>query len=312
MSLTPRQVVQAIRYNAASAERVGWLPHYRQVAGALGIGAERPTPKAFCVAVGAWQDSNRPLSVDGKIGPNTWAQMRRRAATGAGSAIAPDWLGAATAAADPVARTGVGPAWLQVAQGERLRWDRETRRAAEVHMSRDEEYFQASPYFGGRVKDRGVVPPNAGRHDWCAAFANWCLHSAGYSHTGSAGAHSFIVPRLWAFTALPEPRQGCVVVVGTEDSTRGAHVGFLWSFRNLPSNPNGHVSIQGRAGRRLELLGGNQGQRVSVKNERRRMLACRDRQGVTSPYLWPERGAANCNHLPASDQGHFCGRIHAT
>jgi uncharacterized protein (TIGR02594 family) len=176
-------------------------------------------------------------------------------------------------------------------------------------MSRDEEYFMASPYFGGRVKEIGTVPKNKSRLDWCAAFANWCLHRSGHSHTGNAGANSFLIHRMWRFEALEKPKKGCVIVVG--NGSRGAHVAFLWDWEGLPENPKGHVEIAGRRGRSLSILGGNQGQRITIKDERRRMMAARGHNNVTSPYLWPLQGPVNCDHAPATERGHFCGNTHA-
>jgi uncharacterized protein (TIGR02594 family) len=308
MSLTTRQLEQAIRYNPEQAGRVGWLSHYPQVAAALGFGATRPSVEEFSLAVGAWQANHRPLKPDGKLGANTWSRIQQLPTVATGASTPPDWLVPASAP-EPAGRTGTGPEWLRIAQSEQMLWDRERRGDAEAHMSRDEEYFQASPYYGARVRSPGVVPRNQDRRDWCAAFVNWCLHNAGYSHTGSAGAHSFAVAGQWQVLALAEPRPGCVVVVS--ETARGEHVGFLLRSRGLPSDPGGNVEIRGHRGRQLEMLGGNQSQRVSVNIERRTMLACRDRHGNRSPYLWPERGAANCNHLPPSESGHFCGRIHA-
>ncbi len=203
--------------------------------------------------------------------------------------------------------------WLRVARDEQKSWDHRIKLGAvrnpahaEAEMSRDEEYFQAAPFYGGSVKPPGQIPNNAWRLDWCAAFANYCLHLSGHSHTGNAGAHSFTNSSLWWFNALPEPRSGCVVVVGS--GNRGQHVAFLWDCQHLPANPDGNVAITGN--RVLNLLGGNQSNRINIKRETRTMLAARGRNGIRSPYLWPLRGPANCNHIPPSIAGHFCGNIH--
>jgi uncharacterized protein (TIGR02594 family) len=283
------------------------MAYEEQVLRELGFHSSCPNSEAFAQAVADWQARHRPLESDGKLGPNTWRRMRSVLGI---SGSAPG----GTAGSEPLRPAGVGPLWLQVAQAEKNRWDTaiagmsaSQQSIAEFHMSRDEQYFMASPYYGGRVKAPGVIPANNRRLDWCAAFANWCLHRAGYSHTGNAGANSFIVRRMWRFSALTEPRQGCVTVVG--NGARGAHVAFLWDWSNLPSSPNGHVVISGS--RRISILGGNQSQRITIKSERRRMMAARGHNGVTSPYLWPEHGEANCNHVPATQHGHYCGNIHS-
>ncbi len=306
MTLSAAERTQAVRYNTEHGREVGWLAYEVEVLTELGFPSSCPTSDRFADAVADWQGRHRPLDPDGKLGPRTWREMQ--------SVLGLTGSPSGSTSSEPLRLAGGGPPWLQVAQAEMNDWDAAIATMssgqasiAEFHMSRDEEYFMASPYFGGRVKDPGVIPGNASRLDWCAAFANWCLHRAGYSHTGSAGAHSFIVPRLWRFTALTESRKGCVTVVGNGE--RGAHVAFLWDWDNLPSSPNGHVTITGS--RRLRILGGNQSQRITIKPEHRRMLACRGPNGVTSPYLWPEIGASNCNHLPPAERGHYCGNIHS-
>ncbi len=307
MTLTSSQLSQAVQYNATHGRDVGWMAYEEQVLTELGFSSVCPSSEAFANAVADWQDRHRPLTPDGKLGSNTWSRMRTVLGIAGGGT-------GGSAATEPLHLAGSGPLWLQVAQAEKNRWDEaiagmtaSQRRIAEFYMSRDEEYFMASPYFGGRVKDPGVIPRNEGRLDWCAAFANWCLHRAGFSHTGNAGANSFVVRSMWRFEALTEPRCGCVTVVG--NGARGAHVAFLWDWENLPSHPGGHVEITGS--RRLMILGGNQGQRISIKSERRRMLSARGSNGVTSPYLWPVRGSANCNHVPPTEHGHYCGNIHS-
>ncbi len=304
MALSGQKLASAIKYNNESAQSVGWMAFYEPVLAALGFNLMSPDGEQFAQAVAAWQAKQKPkLSDDGKLGPNTWRTMKSTLGIGPkpGSIKEPLYL------------AGSGPMWLRVAQAEKNRWDTEMsgwsskkKKVAEVNMSRDEEYFYASPYFGGKVKDPGVIPKNESRLDWCAAFANWCLHRAGFSHTGSAGANSFVQKSLWNFDSLEAPRQGCVVVVG--NGSKGAHVAFLWDSKGLPTAPNGNVTIS--KGRELKLLGGNQSQRITIKSEKRRMLAARGQNGILSPYLWPKRGASNCNHIAPMEQGHYCGKIH--
>ncbi len=304
MTLSGQKLEKAIKYNNDSAKSVGWMVYYEPVLSALGFNLMSPDAKQFAQAVAAWQAKQKPaLSDDGKLGPNTWRKMKSVLGIGPKPG----------SIKEPLQLVGGGPKWLQVAQAERNLWDsaisglsKKLQKVAEVHMSRDEEYFYASPYFGAKVKEPGVIPRNEARADWCAAFVNWCLHRAGFSHTGSAGANSFVQKSLWKFDSLEEPRQGCVTVVG--DGAKGAHVAFLWDSKNLPNAPNGNVKING--GRKLNILGGNQSQRITIKSEKRRMLAARGQNGVLSPYLWPRRGSSNCNHIAPTEQGHFCGKIH--
>lgn len=79
---------------------------------------------------------------------------------------------------------------------------------------------------------------------WCSSFVNWCLRTAQVVGTNSASARSFM---LWGKRALPKP--GCIAVLwrGHRDSSSG-HVGFYL----------------GGADGRVFLLGGNQGDAVSV------------------------------------------------
>jgi len=82
---------------------------------------------------------------------------------------------------------------------------------------------------------------------WCAAFVNWCLAQAGVQGTNSASARSFLA---WG-KELKAPTLGCIVV--------------LW--RGAKSGWQGHVAFyagQAKDGRIL-LLGGNQGNRVSIQ-----------------------------------------------
>lgn len=79
---------------------------------------------------------------------------------------------------------------------------------------------------------------------WCAAFANAMLRRAGYAGTGSLAARSFLT---WG-EALSEPKLGCITVFKRGNSTYQGHVAFF--LRDL--------------GNSVEILGGNQGNAVSV------------------------------------------------
>lgn len=78
---------------------------------------------------------------------------------------------------------------------------------------------------------------------WCASFVNWCLEEAGMVGSDSKLARSWLG---WG-EPINEPRLGCIVVL-----ERGAA-------------PKGHVGFYlGSSAGTVTLLGGNQGDRVSV------------------------------------------------
>lgn len=99
---------------------------------------------------------------------------------------------------------------------------------------------------------------------WCSAFANWCVEQAGYTGTNSAWALD------WRYWGQPSAnRRGAIAVfkryvqVDGITETRG-HVGFYLG------------QIDGQ----VSLLGGNQGNRVSiitypVDNDKYKFLGCR-------------------------------------
>jgi uncharacterized protein (TIGR02594 family) len=91
---------------------------------------------------------------------------------------------------------------------------------------------------------------------WCSSFAVSCMELAGIPSTRSAAAVSWLE---WG-RKLDEPVPGCVVVL--RRGKDGGHVGFLEAADET------HVA----------LLGGNQGNRVSVQRyPRKRVLG----------YRWP-------------------------
>ena len=204
---------------------------------------------------------------------------------------------------------GPGPAWYRVALYQMSLWDARARSHPgqkmnlEAHVDWDQAYFDACPMFGGRVHDIGSSRPR-GNIDWCSAFVNYCLHRAGCSHTGNAYARSFLDNSLWHFKALAEPQVGCVAVVGLP---RGAHVGFIASTKNLEPTASDNVVPSGNG---FELLGGNQGQRISIKVEPRALVAARDKLGSRSPYLWPLSMGMNCNIGIDTARPHSCGNPH--
>lgn len=108
------------------------------------------------------------------------------------------------------------------------------------------EYFKvASPWFLPEVKKGGDEV------DWCAAFVNFCLESAGFAGTGHPGARSFFWPNKH-FIRIPDAQPGCIAV-----------------YRDAPfSDPNwktgtGHVGfVVDASATTVTLLGGNQSNTV--------------------------------------------------
>ena len=209
---------------------------------------------------------------------------------------------------------GSGPRWLDYAQQQEAAWNEVARNGqSDEDVSQDEAYFKASPYYQGSLHQDGDTPSvdSARKYKgWCAAFVNWCLHNAGYSHTGSAGDGTFIRRSKWKFKALKEPKKGCVIVTSSgSDSDNPNHVAFLWRQNGLPKDPGGHVCLSDSSNRRVFLLGGNQSGIVKQSMyDNRKLLAAKDSQGNYSPYLWPLQGPATCNIQSVhSEQGHHCG-----
>ncbi len=82
---------------------------------------------------------------------------------------------------------------------------------------------------------------------WCSTFVNWCAAEAGLQTTNKANARS------WLYVGRPveDPRPGDIVIFWREspDSWKG-HVGIFWGYS--------------KDGRKVFVLGGNQGDKVSV------------------------------------------------
>ncbi len=325
MPLNERDARKAAGYNRRAARRFGWKGDYPRIASLFGLDRQSDSKSQFAQAVYDWQAAQTPpLTKDGKLGPTTWAKLKRELdqnVTAAPSIPIPDWLGGGggvgTQVIAPAPVAGAGRRWVQIARMQARRWATEidswgselNGEDPETLLDWDEAYFVAAPRWGEITHGLGEPSDRADR-DWCAAFVNYCLHRAGYSHTGSAGANSFARSWAWRFDALREPQQGCVIVVGNADTGHGGHVAFLDTWDNLPSNPGGHV--QNRAGRVFHLLGGNQAARVNSRREpvraNRDLLAARGQNGVTSPYLMPRQGPHTCNigSVIPTEQPHHC------
>lgn len=138
------------------------------------------------------------------------------------------YLGVAEARED---ETPTVPLWFQVAKGElgisEHRGDANNPRILEYH----------STTRAGESPDS--VP-------WCSSFVNWCLLRAAIGGTQSKAARSW---ERWG-VELAEPRIGCIVVLSRGSNPAHGHVGFY----------------AGDAGDAVRLLGGNQGDRVSVQS----------------------------------------------
>jgi uncharacterized protein (TIGR02594 family) len=82
---------------------------------------------------------------------------------------------------------------------------------------------------------------------WCSAFVNWCMQQAGILGTLKANARSWL---KWGNACLAQPTYGAVTV--------------LW--RGNPNGWQGHVGFYaGSSGNHIVLLGGNQGNAVSLR-----------------------------------------------
>src|SRR5262245_38587635 len=101
---------------------------------------------------------------------------------------------------------------------------------------------------------------------WCSAFVNWCMLMASFPGTGKANARSWLD---WGGVSLEFPAYGSVVVLWREsrNGTLG-HVGFF----------------VGMDGENLLLLGGNQGNAVSVRRfSKERVIGIRWLEGFPLP-----------------------------
>lgn len=101
--------------------------------------------------------------------------------------------------------------------------------------------------IGEYLKTVGMSPND--EIPWCSAFANWCMLQAGIPGTGKANARSWL---NWkeAKMSLAAPVWGCVAI--------------LW--RESPQSSKGHVGFYtGNTGTKVQLLGGNQSNSVSIK-----------------------------------------------
>lgn len=111
------------------------------------------------------------------------------------------------------------------------------------------KYFDETDFDGKRLKDET---------SWCSAFVNWVALKSGCDYSGRLNAKSW----LGVGRPVDQPHLGDVVV--------------LW--REHPKSWKGHVGLFIRQTPNwVYLLGGNQGNRVSIQAYRRhRVLGYRD------------------------------------
>src|SRR6266404_6029877 len=80
---------------------------------------------------------------------------------------------------------------------------------------------------------------------WCSAFVNWCVKQAGFEGTGRANARSWVT---YGNQCLAAPVCGAITV-----------------FSRPPKAWQGHVSFYvGETGKKILVLGGNQGKKVCI------------------------------------------------
>ena len=100
---------------------------------------------------------------------------------------------------------------------------------------------------------------------WCSAFANYCVERAGVQGTNSAWARSWLKwGREWGTGLMTLALDGRSVVppagaICVFERGSGGHVGFFAGLRVRWGEPPGPDAIA-----TMEVLGGNQGDRVQV------------------------------------------------
>lgn len=130
--------------------------------------------------------------------------------------------------------TGDEPAWLKIARHEIGVAEKDS-----GNNPRILEYLATTTLSNAEKQTDATA--------WCSAFVNWSLRTAGESGTDSAWALSW---KDWG-RSVPIARNGAIAVfTRTSDSTNGGHVGFFL----------------GETGSRVTLLGGNQGNSVSISD----------------------------------------------
>jgi uncharacterized protein (TIGR02594 family) len=130
--------------------------------------------------------------------------------------------------------TEMPPLWLPIALAEHgIRETPGPRSTARIL-----EYERAT---NGGPSQRGDETP------WCSSYANWVMQTAGYPGTRSKAARSWLTYGV----GIQVPRLGAIAVCMRDD----------------PENPDAaHVAfLVGIIGSQMLLLGGNQGNAVSIR-----------------------------------------------
>lgn len=125
-----------------------------------------------------------------------------------------------------------------------------------------------NPKILAYAKDAGVG--SVVNHDsvpWCAAFVGAILQRSAIAPTGKANARSY---EEWG-QVLRAPVKGCVIVLKRDNNPALGHVGFCVGVDDI----------------HIQLLGGNQGDKVSIASfPRNRVVACRWPVGQTIEAEW--------------------------
>lgn len=141
----------------------------------------------------------------------------------------------------------VEPAWLQRARFYLMKRIHET-------PSKDTDNPDIAHFH--RFTAAGV-PDHPDDVSWCSSFVNCCLSESGHAGTRSKAARSWLA---WG-EEISAPRLGAVAVFVRGDNPAQGHVGLV-----LGVHGNGD----------LDILGGNQGNAVSIKRYPRwRLLSLR-------------------------------------
>lgn len=196
------------------------------------------------------------LGVDGVFGSGTEAAVRRfqweEGLTVNGTVGPETWFELGDLGVEELPQCGGAiPGWMHIALNELKQGVREVP-GEKKHNPRIVEYHQTATL----KKHRSDKDENA----WCSSFANWCMQRSGLSGTGKPNARSWL---KWG-AIRTQPQYGCVVVFWREarNSWKG-HVGFY---------------VGQRSAKKLLVLGGNQGNAVSIGAYRKaRVLG----------YRWP-------------------------
>lgn len=194
-------------------------------------------------------DPDPDMSVDGVFGPMTEAWVKRfqhqEGLTPDGIVGPKTWAELGDLGVEEAPQSGGSiPVWMHFALQELRAGVREI----------------VGPEHNERVLDYHATTFNYDNDEeaWCSSFVNWCMTRAGITGTGHPGARSW---EDWG-NSTPAGKYGDVVVLWRKNPhCRLGHVGFFVAYRDLS---------------KVLLLGGNQGNRVSISAyPRKRILSFR-------------------------------------